>query len=114
GDSYPMQVDTLVAPRAAGESAVPVVATDEATRMVVRPTVRVEIRRVDRLITLVGELRGSLGELPAAAEARLAELERLTLQMRMVPLASLFDKLARLVRTIAREAGKEIELHVDG
>jgi two-component system chemotaxis sensor kinase CheA len=99
--------------------------------------VRVDIRKLDRLMTVVGELvlvKSSLlavaerlkaqgGDQVLAAELqranrtlerRLAELQSGILEVRMVPLEQVFDKLARMVRKIAREVGKEIEFDVSG
>ncbi|HET9553777.1 MAG TPA: chemotaxis protein CheA, partial [Anaeromyxobacteraceae bacterium] len=99
--------------------------------------VRVDIKKLDRLMNLVGELvlvRSSLqavaerlkGEggdpiltaelhrATRALERRLDELQGGILEVRMVPLDQVFDKLTRMVRKIAREVGKEIELEVSG
>jgi two-component system chemotaxis sensor kinase CheA len=47
-------------------------------------------------------------------ERKLDELQKGILDVRMVPLGQVFDKLARLVRRIAREAGKEIDFSIAG
>ncbi len=96
-----------------------------------------DIHKLDRLMHLVGELvlvKASVlavaerlkleggdpvlgAELSRASrnlERRLAELQDGILEVRMVPLDQVFDKLARMVRKLAREAGKEVELHVSG
>jgi two-component system chemotaxis sensor kinase CheA len=103
----------------------------------VSQSVRVDIRKLDWLMNVVGELvlvRSSLqsiadrlksqggdgaltGELFHAnrsLERRLAELQGGILEVRMVPLDQIFDKLARMVRKIAREVGKEIDFEVSG
>jgi two-component system chemotaxis sensor kinase CheA len=103
----------------------------------VSQAVRVDIRKLDGLMNVVGELvlvRSSLlavaerlkadgadpvlaAELQRANRAlgrRLDELQAGILEVRMVPLDQVFDKLARMVRKTAREVGKEIELHVEG
>jgi two-component system chemotaxis sensor kinase CheA len=100
-------------------------------------TVRVDIRKLDRLMNVVGELvllKSSLGtvaerlklegadpvltaELHRAnrgLERKLAELQSGILEVRMVPLEQVFDKLVRMVRKIAREVGKEVEFVVSG
>jgi two-component system chemotaxis sensor kinase CheA len=103
-------------------------------------TVRVDIRKLDTLMNTVGELlliRGNLARLSEQArqggtntgaklwgqdlhretrvlERKLDELQKGLLEARMVPLGQVFDKLARLVRRIAREAGKEIDFVVRG
>jgi two-component system chemotaxis sensor kinase CheA len=103
-------------------------------------TVRVDIRRLDGLMNTVGELLLIKANLQRMAEtarqegtlvlskAWVTELARETRQLerkldalqgglleaRMVPVGQVFDKLARLVRRIAREAGKEIDFLSSG
>jgi len=98
-------------------------------------TLRVDIARLDALMDDVGELR-LIGEaIRALSDARelsprawtvelLREQRRLVrrldilqdrlLQARMVPLRPLFDRMQRLVRRMAREAGKEVVLETSG
>jgi two-component system chemotaxis sensor kinase CheA len=104
----------------------------------VSQTVRVDIRKLDRLMTIVGELaivKTAISRLSDRARTRSAdprelamELQRLNrtfdrhlaqmqggiLEVRMVPLGQVFDKLARVVRQISREVGKEVNLVVTG
>jgi two-component system chemotaxis sensor kinase CheA len=103
----------------------------------VSQTVRVDIRKLDRLMAYVGELA-----IVRTAIARLAErvrsrpdlrelgidLQRLhrsfdrqlgamqsgILEVRMVPLGQVFDKLARVVRQISREHDKQVNLVITG
>ena len=42
------------------------------------------------------------------------ELQDLTMAMRMVPIQGVFQKMSRLVRDLARKAGKEINLVIEG
>jgi two-component system chemotaxis sensor kinase CheA len=100
-------------------------------------TVRVDIRKLDYLMNLVGELaivksavsrlteriRGSvelrqlaieLHRVNRGFERHLEELQDGILDVRMVPLRQVFDKLARVVRQVAREHEKEIRLVVTG
>jgi two-component system, chemotaxis family, sensor kinase CheA len=100
-------------------------------------TVRVDIARLDVLMTIVGELvldktviGGIADELkqaggaPALASAlakasrslgkKLADLQERVMEVRMVPLSQAFDKMARTVRKLSREAGKEVDLAVSG
>jgi two-component system, chemotaxis family, sensor kinase CheA len=49
-----------------------------------------------------------------ALERKLDELQAGILEVRMVPLDGIFDKLARMVRKLAREVGKEIDFEVAG
>lgn len=99
--------------------------------------VRVDIHKLDRLMNVVGELVLVKSSLLAIAERlkaeggdpvltaelhranrslerKLDELQSGILEVRMVPLEQVFDKLARMVRKIAREVGKEIEFDVSG
>lgn len=100
-------------------------------------TVRVDIYRLDNLMNRVGEmhlskniigriardLRGVQGctglslELQKAhrsLERKLNELQEGILDVRMVPLGQIFTRLSQMVRKFAREAGKEIELEMQG
>jgi len=100
-------------------------------------TVRVDIRKLDELMNLVGELviqRGAIGALadrlladPSTArvgrelsklhkslERRLADLQAGVLEVRMVPLRQVFEKLSRVVRRLRRDLGKEVRLDIRG
>jgi len=99
--------------------------------------VRVDIRKLDRLMNAVGELgllranvariaeRLQAGEGGArlgpelvrearGLERRIAELQGGILEVRMVPLGQIFDKLSRMVRKITRDLAKEIDFGVEG
>lgn len=103
----------------------------------VAQTVRVDIRKLDRLMNIVGELsivRNALANLgerlreaPSLRELRvelhrlhrsfdrnLAEMQDGILEVRMVPLGQLFEKLSRIVRQISRDSGKEVSLVITG
>jgi chemotaxis protein histidine kinase CheA len=100
-----------------------------APRTRAQRTVRVELRRLDGLTNLAGELlvaRGRLTDVaneiasPALDEA-LAQASRLISDLheeimasRMVPVAQVFDRFPRLVRDAAHTLGKEIELALVG
>jgi two-component system chemotaxis sensor kinase CheA len=95
-------------------------------------SMRVGVDEVDRLVNLVGEVVTARTVLAAAAapldaashtrlHAALAELDRNTrelqeavLSMRMLPVATVFHRFARLVRDLAARLGKEAELVVHG
>lgn len=103
----------------------------------VSQVVRVDIRKLDRLMVAIGELQLVRSSLLAIADRiratsedpslaaelhranrglgrRLDDLQAGILEVRMVPLEQIFDKLARMVRKTAREVGKEIEFEVSG
>ncbi len=107
----------------------------DASLRSVSQAVRVDIRKLDKLMNAVGELAlvkanlfhlaetarsvgAALGlelhRLARALERRLDELQGGILEVRMVPLSQVFDKLTRMVRKISREVGKEIDFQVSG
>ncbi|MGZ3428261.1 MAG: chemotaxis protein CheA, partial [Polyangia bacterium] len=110
---------------------------EELTLKSVSQTVRVDIRKLDNLMNIVGELgiaRAGLQSILDRVKAdkaqtklarelhhelrslsrRLDELQAGILEVRMVPLGQVFDKLSRVVRKISRDAGKEIRLTITG
>lgn len=99
-------------------------------------TVRVDIGKLDELMNIVGELvlaHSSIAtitnrmradgfsrlamELSKAAktlERRLADLQVGVMDIRMIPVGQLYEKMSRIVRKISREQGKKIELKLYG
>jgi two-component system, chemotaxis family, sensor kinase CheA len=100
-------------------------------------TVRVDIRKLDELMNLVGELviqRGAIGAIaaqlladPASArlgrelgkvhktlDRKLQELQAGVLEVRMVPLRQVFEKLSRVIRRLRRDSGKDVRLEIRG
>jgi len=90
---------------------------------------RVDLRRLDALMDLIGELvtvRGRLNDLAArrrdAAMDDLAiqisrlstELQAEIIQARMTPVWQVFDRFPRLVRDIAHQLGKQVDFRVEG
>jgi two-component system chemotaxis sensor kinase CheA len=115
----------------------PLAELDGGTLRSASQAVRVDIRKLDRLMNVVGELvlvksslqsiaerfksegidpglAAELRQVSRGLERKLGELQAGILEVRMVPLDQVFDKLARMVRKLAREVGKEIELEVSG
>lgn len=103
----------------------------------VADSVRVDIRKLDHLMNVVGELalvrsavnrivdgfkadqthRQSLMDLDRVGrsfERQLSELRTGILDVRMVPLGQVFNKLARIVRQGARERDKQVRLVLTG
>ena len=103
----------------------------------VADSVRVDIRKLDHLMNVVGELalvrsavtrvvdqlqgetvqRQSMMDLDRIGrrfERQLSELRSGILDVRMVPLGQVFNKLARIVRQAAREHDKQVRLVVTG
>jgi len=101
-----------------------------------RRAVRVDIHKLDRLMNVVGELSllrsslrrmadrvknsgqrqlgGELHRLHRNFERRLEDMQDGILEMRMVPLGQVFDRLARGVRQMSRDVGKEVRLVITG
>ena len=100
-------------------------------------TVRVDIRRLDRLMNLVGELgltRAAFLRITDAMkrergfsglavdlykegrnfERRLAELQAGIMEVRMVPLENLFERMQRIGRKIGRELKREVRIDTTG
>jgi two-component system chemotaxis sensor kinase CheA len=92
-------------------------------------TVRVPSERLDRLVSLVGELvmnQSRLTQVAASAnvpnfngpveelERLVAELRDNVLGIRMMPIGATFSRFKRLVHDLSRELGKEINLVTEG
>lgn len=100
-------------------------------------TVRTSVERLDNLMNLVGELitdRNRLNQLRNKLEAEqqgndlvmvisetVGHIGRITdqlqeevMQIRMLPIANIFNKFPRMVRDLARKTNKEVELLVSG
>lgn len=103
---------------------------NEASRKVkANQTVRVDIERLDNLMNLVGELvinktrleqistTNSVAELNESIEhidRITTDLQNVVMKVRMVPIEQVFNRFPRMVRDLARDLGKEINLIVEG
>ncbi len=91
--------------------------------------VRIDLKRLDALLDLVGELVIARDRLLRVAEstadrqvmASAQDMSRLVsalqdeiLQARMVPVGQVFDRFPRMVRDVARDLGKEIVFTMEG
>ena len=97
-----------------------------------KPTVRVDLERIDRLVNLVGELvinQSMLSQSVAQSglsgnsqiAAGLDEFQQLTrdiqdsvMMIRAQPVKSLFQRMARIVRESASDVGKTVRLRTEG
>ncbi len=136
-------VDALIAGggrAAATESQAPVVAAlseadggsaPQRRRDESQSAVKVDTRKLDNLVDMVGELviaQSILAEHPVLLGSRderlsrqLAQLKRITselqrnaMAMRMMPIRPTFQKMSRLVRDLGKKSGKSIELTLHG
>jgi two-component system chemotaxis sensor kinase CheA len=105
---------------------------DDAAQML-----RVEAQRVDKILNLVGELvigRSMVGQVLSEIEERhkkdvlvkrladanafmektLTQLQKNVMKIRMLPISQVFRKFPRVVRDLAREKGKQINLVMEG
>jgi len=119
------------------KTAAPLASKREPTLRSVAQTVRVDIQRLDHLMNLLGELaivRGGLervvdqvraepalrqltrdlGRLHHGFDRHLAAMQTAILEVRMVPLGQVFEKLARVARQASREVRKEVNLVITG
>ena len=95
-------------------------------------TVRVDIGKLDELMNIVGELvlansiiagvttkmrNGGysrlsieLGKAAKGLERKLSDLQKGVMEIRMIPVGQLYEKMSRIVRKISREQGKRVNL----
>jgi two-component system chemotaxis sensor kinase CheA len=130
----------FVAPSAAADPRAPAPpgeAADLESLKSIGDTVRVDIRKLDELMNLVGELviqRGALGDLinglladsgtsragnellkvHKSLDRKLRELQASVLEVRMVPLRQVFEKISRVVRRLRHELDKDVRLELRG
>ena len=105
------------------------VITSSAPEVRKQRSVRIDLRRLDNLMNLIGELvitRGRLLQLAGASEdpalietvaqaSRLvADLQDEIMTSRMVPVWQVFDRFPRLVRDAARSVDKQVEFAIEG
>ena len=96
-----------------------------------RESIKVDRERLDHLINVIGELvigqamleeeiasKDSLGSSEVLSLERLnktvRDLQELSLSLRMVPVAPAFQKMARIVRDLARKLGKQVYFETSG
>ena len=110
---------------------------DEGAAAAKEQSIRVDIDRLDSVLNLAGELvlsrnrlmklggkfsdSGQDTELHTHVNEAIAQLDLVTtdlqlavMKMRMQPIAKVFNKFPRMVRDLARQMEKEVELHIRG
>lgn len=128
------KADESVAVAAAGpvEAVLPALDFDARShsRRAEDATVKVDTRKLDNLIDMVGELvvvqsivyedllQATTGERLSRNLSQLrritSELQRTAMAMRMVPIRQTFQKMSRLVRDLSKASGKPVELQLEG
>ena len=103
----------------------------QGTGQAIRETIRVDAQRLDRLIEGIGEMVIAESMVSQAVDKqdvhsgevlrKLDRLDKITrelqetgMSLRMVPLRSTFQKMARLVRDLSRKAGKKVDFTMSG
>jgi two-component system, chemotaxis family, sensor kinase CheA len=129
-------IDAVQADRVLGASSAQGAASDSARTMPATSRadpearfVRVDARRLDKLINLVGELviAGSgarmlasqtgneeLTELSASILQLVEDVRDTSLSLRTVPLDTIFSRFTRVVRELSQDLGKQIEITFEG
>lgn len=90
-------------------------------------SIRIPVQLVDRLMTLAGELvlvrnqaartlgrDRTFGPVVQRLDAVTSEIQDAVMRTRMQPIGNLFGRFPRLVRDLARQLGKEIDLEASG
>ncbi|EHR77516.1 histidine kinase [Thermococcus litoralis DSM 5473] len=102
---------------------------DAGRRVKISKMIRVDVFHLDKLMNLVGELVINKGRLEQIAERLgdrelletlsttshlMTELQDEIMEMRLTPVAEVFNKFPRMVRKLAKELGKEVEFKMEG
>jgi len=129
-DAAPAEIEAVI--RAAGEIAVVAFDTDVAVEaegpVVASRQIRVDLRRLDAMMKLVGELVVARNRLLALVRGRDSEIEEVAggvsrlvsdlqshvVAARMTPVSEVFDRFPRLVRDLGRDLGKQIRFEMEG
>ncbi|OIN67911.1 chemotaxis protein CheA [Exiguobacterium sp. KRL4] len=104
-------------------------ASGEAQTPIAAKTIRVNLERIDRLMNLFEEFiidRGRLERIAAEVGSSdltetverikrgTNELQSLVLTLRMMPIEQVFNRFPRMVRSVSKDVGKNIKLHITG
>jgi two-component system chemotaxis sensor kinase CheA len=121
--------ESAAAPVPAPPPAVAHSAAEADARSAAESTIRVDVDVLDKLMNLAGELvlarnqilrhaAGQSDSVFVGAAQRLnrvtTELQERVMKTRMQPVSTVWDKLPRLVRDVARSRGKQVRLEVEG
>lgn len=116
----PALLETEAPSRARAPSSAPPVAPPA-----VETSIRVDTKRLDAVMDLVGELvlvrNALLVQSDRSSQKAITTLDRVTadlqtavMRIRMQPLTKMYSRLPRMVRDLARNLGKQIELELEG
>ena len=112
-------------------------APTKRTPAAVEQTIRVDVKRLDHLMNLIGELvlaknrlikinddveeryegeefLEELNQVVSIVSLVTTDLQIAVMKTRMLPIGKVFNKFPRMIRDLSRELNKEIELHISG
>jgi len=101
------------------------------------PTIRVEVKRLDHLMNLIGELvlgknrllkiyddveeryegekfLEELNQVVSSLSLVTTDIQLAVMKTRMLPIAKVFNKFPRMIRDLSRDLGKQIDLEISG
>jgi two-component system, chemotaxis family, sensor kinase CheA len=133
-EETPKVVEPIVAKRASAEANAP---AKKESASAMEQTIRVEVKRLDHLMNLIGELvlgknrllkiyddveeryegekfLEELNQVVSSISLVTTDLQIAVMKTRMLPIAKVFNKFPRMVRDLSRELGKQIELEISG
>ena len=133
--------EAIVVPRGAEETRVPVEDLPSERTEPAQPrtgmkvlertetVIKVDIEIIDQLMNLVGELVLSRNQIMQFSHSQedtafssachrislvTSELQEKVMKTRMQPIANVFNRFPRMVRDLATDSGKQVDLHIDG
>lgn len=136
-DSEPASEPTPVAKPAAKKESKESNAPAHSSASAVEQTIRVEVKRLDNLMNLIGELvlgknrllkiyddveeryegekfLEELNQVVSALSLVTTDIQLAVMKTRMLPIAKVFNKFPRMVRDLSRELAKQIDLEISG
>ncbi|MDY0263619.1 MAG: chemotaxis protein CheW [Sulfurospirillum cavolei] len=134
-ESEEAPAEKSTAKRSGGENTNAPAKKESASTM--EQTIRVEVKRLDHLMNLIGELvlgknrllkiyddveeryegekfLEELNQVVSSISLVTTDLQIAVMKTRMLPIAKVFNKFPRMVRDLSRELGKQIELEISG
>ena len=130
----PTAKSTPAAPEQKKSAAAP---AEKRTATTVEQTIRVDVKRLDHLMNLIGELvlgknrlikinddveeryegeefLEELNQVVSIVSLVTTDLQIAVMKTRMLPIGKVFNKFPRMIRDLSRELGKKIELEISG
>ena len=116
---------------------VPAASSSSSSAVAQEQTIRVEVKRLDHLMNLIGELvlgknrllkiyddveeryegekfLEELNQVVSSLSLVTTDIQLAVMKTRMLPIAKVFNKFPRMIRDLSRELGKQIDLEISG